>query len=220
MVNSISGKITYKDDTRVFLQTGPVELDIQISRNTSDDLPEPGSSVRIFVYLYHRDDQLKLFGFSEAAERDIFLDLLKVEGVGPRQAVKILSGIEVQRFIAALENEDLVLLSSIPGLGKKTAQKIILKLKGRLTLAAPSGISIEEDLTAALVGMGFDRRSAKTAVNGAVRSLRDNEMSGEELERELFKIALAELSGAQGGGTSFRRATRQTHRDSGGETGA
>jgi Holliday junction DNA helicase RuvA len=126
----------------------------------------------------------------------VFLDLLKVEGVGPRQALKILSGVEVGRFIDALEEEDLELLSTIPGVGKKTAQKIMLKLKGKLKISTPAGISLEEDIANALVGMGFDRRSARSAVGTAARNLREENLGSEDLERELFKNALSQLSAA------------------------
>jgi Holliday junction DNA helicase RuvA len=192
--NSLSGELTYKDEERVFLSSGAVEWEIHVSRNSSDDLPDVGKSCKIYVYLYHRDDQLRLYGFSEVLERDVFLDLLKVEGVGPRQALKILSGVEVVRFIEALEAEDPELLSAIPGVGRKTAQKIMLKLKGRLHVSTPAGISLEEDILNALVGMGFDRRSAKSAVGSAARSLRESDMSREDLEKELFKSALSQLS--------------------------
>jgi Holliday junction DNA helicase RuvA len=202
--NSISGEITYKDEERLFLSAGAVEWEIHISRSSSDDLPEVGQVARVYLYLYHRDDQMRLYGFSQSLERNVFLDLLKVEGVGPRQALKILSGVEVGRFIDALEGEDLELLSTIPGVGKKTAQKIMLKLKGKLKVATPAGISLEEDITNALVGMGFDRRNAKSAVGTASRTLRERELNSEELERELFKSALAQLSG--GGKRSTQRA--------------
>ncbi len=198
MFNSISGELTYKDDNRIFLQAGAVEWEIQVSRSTSDGLPEEGQTVKVYVYLYHRDDQMKLFGFSQVVERDVFLDLLKVEGVGPRQALKILSGTEVHRFIEALEGENLEILSAIPGVGKRTAQKIILKLKGKLSVSTPGGVSLEEDLVNALAGMGFDRRSASTAVTSALRALPDRDLDREELERELFKTALAQLSGQEG----------------------
>jgi Holliday junction DNA helicase RuvA len=193
--NSLRGRIAYKDDTRVMLQSGDVEWELSVSRGSADDLPEAGNEARLFVHLYHREDQLRLFGFSTAAEREVFLDLLKVEGVGPRQALKILSGIEVHRLVEALENEDLGLLATIPGVGAKTAQKILLKLKGRLSVAPPSGLSMEEDLVNALIGMGFERRSARNAIAGALRSLRERELPREELERELLKTALAQLSG-------------------------
>jgi Holliday junction DNA helicase RuvA len=195
MFNSISGEITYKDEERLFLSAGAVEWEIHISRSSSDDLPEEGQNTKVYVYLYHRDDQVRLYGFSQILEREVFLDLLKVEGVGPRQAIKILSGVEVGRFIDALEGEDLELLSTIPGVGKKTAQKIMLKLKGKLKVSTPAGISLEEDIINALVGMGFDRRSAKSAVASAARGLREQELGSEELERELFKSALSQLSG-------------------------
>jgi Holliday junction DNA helicase RuvA len=193
--NSLSGELTYKDEERVFLSSGAVEWEIHVSRNSSDDFPDVGNSCRVYVYLHHRDDQLRLYGFSEVLERDVFLDLLKVEGVGPRQALKILSGVKVGRFIDALEAEDLELLSGIPGVGRKTAQKIMLKLKGRLQVSTPAGISLEEDILNALVGMGFDRRSAKSAVGSAARGLRESDLAREDLERELFKNALSQLSG-------------------------
>jgi Holliday junction DNA helicase RuvA len=204
MFNSITGVINYKDEERLFLSVGAVEWEIHISRNSSDDLPAEGQKTKVYLYLYHRDDQLKLFGFSQATERDVFLDLLKVEGVGPRQALKILSGVEVGRFIDALDSEDLDLLSGIPGVGKKTAQKIMLKLKGKLSILTPAGISMEEDILNALVGMGFDRRSAKGAVSTASRTLRESDLDSEELERELFKTALSQLSGGSASGGGFQ----------------
>ncbi len=204
MFNSITGVITYKDEERVFLSAGAVEWEIHVSRSSSDDLPEEGQKTKVYVYLHHRDDQLKLFGFSQSTERDVFLDLLKVEGVGPRQSLKILSGVEVGRFIEALDSEDLDLLSGIPGVGKKTAQKIMLKLKGKLTVTTPAGISMEEDILNALVGLGFDRRSAKGAVNTASRTLRESDLDKEELERELFKTALSQLSGGSASGSGFQ----------------
>jgi Holliday junction DNA helicase RuvA len=218
MFNSISGEITFKDEERLFLYSGSVEWEIHISRSSSDDLPEVGREARVYVFLYHRDDQMRLYGFSQSLERDVFLDLLKVEGVGPRQALKILSGVEVGRFIDALEAEDLDLLSTIPGVGKKTAQKIMLKLKGRLKVSTPAGISLEEDITNALVGMGFDRRSARSAVSSAARILRDGELKAEELEKELFKSALSQLSGGSrpAAGGSVRSDADREQRGGGG----
>jgi Holliday junction DNA helicase RuvA len=202
MFNSLSGEITHKNEELLYLASGAVEWEIHISRNSSDDLPATGQRAKLFVYLYHRDDQLKLYGFSQSLEREVFLDLLKVEGVGPRQALKILSGIEVGRFVDALDAEDLDLLSAIPGVGKKTAQKIILKLKGKLKAATPTGVSLEEDIVNALVGMGFERRRARNAVGSVARSLGESTLNTEELERELFKSALSQLSGGSQGGES------------------
>jgi len=198
MFNSIAGQLTYKDETRLFLQTGGVEWEIQTTRTTCDALPEPGHPVRVFVYLYVREDQLRLYGFSTAAEREAFLDLVKVEGVGPKQAQKILSGIQVGELAEALEQENTGRLASIPGIGLKTAQKILLKLRGRLSFTPTPGLSLEEDLSAALVGMGFDRKAARAAVAAALRGTRDSGLPHEELERELLKRAIALLGGQEG----------------------
>ena len=222
MFNSINGEITFKDEERLFLCSGAVEWEMLISRTSCDDLPEVGQNAKVYVFLYHRDDQMRLYGFSQRLERDVFLDLLKVEGVGPRQALKILSGVQVGSFIEALEAEDLELLSTIPGIGRKTAQKIMLKLKGRLKVSTPAGISLEEDITNALVGMGFDRRSARSAVSSAARSLRDRQLSREELERELFKSAVSQLSGgsqsdAGAAGDAVQSAPEREEPSGGGE---
>jgi Holliday junction DNA helicase RuvA len=245
MFNSLCGTITYKDEGRVFLQSGDVEWEVLTSRTSSEDLPEVGARARVYVHLYHRDDQLRLYGFSQAGERDGFLDLLRVEGVGPRQALRILSGVEVHRLIEALDNEDLGFLSAIPGIGAKTAQKILLKLKGKMAAASPTGVSVEEDVINALVGMGFERKNARAAVSSAHRALKESAapdadlpagsgpgaagrgpiagrgsaagrrsaagiraggkggsgqgtLSREELERELFKLAIAQLAGPDG----------------------
>ncbi len=143
---------------------------------------------------------MRLYGFVDAAERSLFLDLQKVDGVGPRGAMKMLSGVDREQFVAALDREDVEALSGIPGIGKKTAQKIILTLKGKLTPSPDApGKSLEEDVAAALVGMGFDRKTARNAVVAAQRNLSGQELSGEELERELFRRAVA-IAGGEGAG--------------------
>jgi Holliday junction DNA helicase RuvA len=199
MFNALSGELSYKDETRVFLQTGGVEWEIHTTRISANALPEPGGAARLYVHLYVREDQLRLYGFATAAERAAFLDLLKVEGVGPKQAQKILSGIEVHQLAEALETENLDRLSSIPGIGPKTAQKILLKLRGKLSLTPAPGESLEEDLAGALAGMGFDRKAVRGAVATVMRGLRNSAMPREDLERELFKRALALLGGQEAG---------------------
>ena len=119
--------------------------------------------------------------------------------MGPRQAQKILSGIAVPALAEALEAENVDLLSSIPGIGQKTAQKILLKLRGKLSLAPAAGASLEEELASALTGMGFERKAARTAVAAAVRAFRDSALERVELERELFKRPIALLGGQEGG---------------------
>ena len=198
MFNSLTGEITFKGDERLCVSIGGVEWDLVASRKALERLPPVGQTTRIYTHLVHREDVMRLYGFCDEAERALFLDLLKVEGVGPRGALKMLSGVDREQFSQALDRDDLDALSAVPGVGKKTAQKIILTLKGKLTPIgdAPSR-SAEDDISDALVGMGFDRKIAKTAVASAVRALAGRNLKGEELERELFKVALS-FAGGEG----------------------
>jgi Holliday junction DNA helicase RuvA len=200
MLNSITGQISAKDNLAIYVLTHGLEFEILCSLISLANLPSPGQEGTVLVYVHHREDQLKLYGFASREERSLFLDLIKVEGIGPRQAMKILSGIEVPRLIEALETENLDALVMLPGLGKKSAQKIILKLKGKLSSIAPAGSSLEEDLIAALIGMGFERRRARQAVTVSVKELGEHTLPPAELERELFRKAL-KVIGSQEGGT-------------------
>jgi Holliday junction DNA helicase RuvA len=200
MFNSLTGEITSKSDERLCLQTAGIEWELIMSRRALDRLPPVGQVARVFTFLLHKEDSMRLYGFSDKAERSLFLDLQKVDGVGPRGALKILSGVDREQFTKALDNDDVEALSGVPGVGKKTAQKIILTLKGKLTPAVDQqGRSAEDDITTALVGMGFDRKTARMAVGAALKSLAGRTITGEELERELFRRAVA-IAGGEGAG--------------------
>ena len=196
MFNSLTGEITFKGDERLCLQVGGVEWELTVSRKAVDQLPAAGQVARVYTHLVHREDAMRLYGFADEAERALFLDLQKVDGVGPRGALKMLSGVDREAFAAALDRDDLDALSAVPGVGKKTAQKIILALKGKLTpVGDGKGRPVEEDITTALVGMGFDRKTARSAVAAALNALAGRKLSGEELERELLRQALSIASG-------------------------
>ncbi len=201
MFNSLRGEITAKADDRLCILTGGVEWELAVSRRAAERLPPVGQSARVFTYLLHREDTMRLYGFADLAERALFLDLQRVDGVGPRGAMKILSGIDREKLVEALDRDDVEQLSSLPGIGKKTAQKIILTLKGKLTPAEGSqGRSAEEDIAAALVGMGFDRKTAKAAVTAALKAIGSEGAAapkGEDLERELFRRAVAIAGGEE-----------------------
>jgi Holliday junction DNA helicase RuvA len=198
MYNSISGEVSYKDADKLCVLTGGVEWDLAITHKGSERFPAVGQPVRVYTHLVHREDAMKLYGFFDPAERALFLDLLKVDGVGPRGALKILSGIDREDFSRALDGEDIETLSSVPGIGRKTSQKIILALKGKLTPALSAAArNMELDIATALVGMGFDRRTAKEAAATALKALSGSEKKGEELERELFKRAVAVAGGTE-----------------------
>ncbi len=161
-----------------------------------------GGQARVYTWLYHREDQMRLFGFASPSERDIFIDLMKVEGIGPKQAIKILSSINSVELEKALEAEDLGRLEAAPGIGKKTAQKMILALKGKLTRdsdvtrtrrSAPRGS--HEDIIEALLGMGYDRTAASDAVLDAAAALGITATTADaETEKEIFRRAIVALS--------------------------
>jgi Holliday junction DNA helicase RuvA len=196
MFNSITGEITYKGTLKLNLLTNGIEWDITCTSQSLDNLPDIGQTAKIFIYLHHREDQLKLFGFSSQEERSLFLDLIKVGGLGPRLAIKILSSILVEDFIKAVENEDVETLSTVPGLGKKTSQKVILQLKGKLATLEhdPTVAGLERDITNALVGMGFDKRLCQQAVRETIILLKKENLSVQELEKQAFTRALNIIS--------------------------
>jgi|YNPMSStandDraft_1061717.scaffolds.fasta_scaffold02395_2 Holliday junction DNA helicase RuvA len=196
--NSIQGTLTGKGATKVFLENQGIEYELEVSFNTASALPELGSKVRLYTYLHHREEVMKLYGFLEEAERRLFLDLLKVEGIGPRQALRILSGTTVGAFLRILESEDVKALTRIPGLGMKTAQKVLLSLKGKISLEEEALPREERDLQVALVEMGFELSKASDALRRALKECREEGLSGEPLEREAFRRAIVLMSGTNG----------------------
>ena len=197
MLYSVTGRLTHKGLETVHVQVGGLELELSISARSLHALPAAGAEVKVYTFLYHRDDQMKLYGFASQAERTLFLDLLRVGGVGPRLVIRILSGIEAAELVQALETNDLPRLVQVPGLGNKTAQKMVLALQGKLSLppagtAASSGL--EEDITAALTGMGFGTREARAAVRGVIKELTGEGGAAGEREQEVLRRAVARLS--------------------------
>jgi Holliday junction DNA helicase RuvA len=195
MFNSIQGVITEKLSDTVRVLTGGVEWNISAPGTDIGRLPAPGEKGRVFVWLSHREDQMKLFGFADEKRRATFLELLKVEGIGPKGALKIMGGIDQDELERALETEDLSRLEAIPGLGKKTAQKMILALRGRLAAVKAAAETPYGELAEALADMGYDRRAALEALAKAEARLPGG-LSRDEKEKLLFKEAIVYLSGS------------------------
>jgi Holliday junction DNA helicase RuvA len=196
MFNSIRGIITEKFEDTLHILTGGVEWEIILPKSDAANLPAPGEEGRVFTWLYHREDQMRLFGFADEVRRETFLELNKVDGIGPRQAIKIMGGIGQEELQRALDTEDVGRLEAVPGLGKKTAQKMILTLKGKLASgsARPKIASPHGDLVTALTEMGYDQRSAAEALEKAEARLTEGLSSGDQ-EKFLFKQAILYLSG-------------------------
>ncbi len=199
MFNSLTGTVTGKFPQTLYLDTGGIEWDITVPDSSLDVFSPVGSRTRVFVWMYHREDAMKLFGFASAEDRSVFVDLMKVDGVGPKAAVKILSGITAREFAAILENEDMARLEKMPGVGKKTAQKMLLTLKGKLALSPADGLSPAaktsrwQDVIAALVNMGYDKKAAEEAVE-RIAAETDASLPDQEKETAVFRRAIVELS--------------------------
>jgi len=193
MFNSIRGTVTGKFADSVYILSGGIEWEISAPGTDIARLPPLGEEGRIFTWLYHREDQMKLYGFAAEERRATFLELLKVEGIGPKGALKILGGIGQEELENALENEDIARLEAVPGLGKKTAQKMILALKGKLTAVKAAPETPYADLVEALAGMGYDRRAAADALARADKAI-GSQVKDAEREKLLFKEAIVYLS--------------------------
>jgi len=195
MLRSITGEITEKGHDHLCLLTpSGMEWDITVDSRCASQLPPVGDTIRVPVYLHHREDTMQLFGFSGEKERHLFLDLLKVSGIGPRQAIKILSGMPADDFIRYLEEGDVNRLSGIPGLGKTTAGKVILALKGKLSLPGGETTGGSTELVKALIEMGFDKKKAEGAVDKASREISQMSLSEADREKEILKMAIVRLS--------------------------
>ncbi|NLJ46716.1 MAG: Holliday junction branch migration protein RuvA [Treponema sp.] len=193
MFNSLRGTITEKRFDTLRVENNGLEWEFSVPARSIDEFGSPGATTRVYIHLLHREDQMRLFGFPTERERGLFQELLKVEGIGPRQAVKILSGISPDDLEAALDSENLARLQQVPGLGAKTAQKLVFALKGKLPGTAPlSSRGPWADVAQALADMGYDRKRADEAISRLAGELGD--FTGPEAEQELFRRAIRELS--------------------------
>jgi Holliday junction DNA helicase RuvA len=192
MFNSLSGIITYKRGSDIRLKTGGIEWELCVPATDVGVLPEENEEGRVLTWMLHREDQMKLFGFASEARRETFLELLKVEGIGAKGAIKIMGGITQDDLERALETDDLARLEAVPGLGKKTAQKMLLAMKGKLVRRDDKPDTPYADIAAALSDMGYDRKNIHAALIRA-----NDALTGKEKDRdaEVFRLAISHLAG-------------------------
>lgn len=196
MFNSIKGVVSSKGPDYIRLENSGIEWEIKTTAASLSKFPVKGNEAKAYVYLHHKEDQMILFGFSSIDERSLFFDLISVSGVGPKGALKILSGVPVASFIEYLENEDITALSSIPGLGKKTAQKIVLQLKGKLKIDIDNdvGKTADSEIIDSLTSMGFDRKLVKKAVTQILKNDKVRKLTDEKRDQEIIRQAIISLS--------------------------
>ena len=200
MFNSLSGTLTYKGIDNIYLLNScGIEWDITVSAKTIQALPPVGDECQVYTYYLHTENMVKLFGFFSKEERTFFLELNNVNGIGPKQAMKMLSSISAKQMAEALDKNDVALLSGIPGVGKKTAQKLMLAMRGKLVMddelvAAPAGNPKFADIVNALSDMGFEYKKALKAVEEVAKNSDIMNMKEDEREKEIFKRAIVLLS--------------------------
>ena len=196
MITSLKGTLTEISPTNITINVGGIGYEILIPLSTFDKLPKVDSECRILTYLHVREDILQLYGFKTHEERDLFKLLIGISGIGPKMGLTILSGMTTETLKNAIATEDTELLSKTPGIGKKTAQRMIVELKeriGGITIKTTKPIPKEEEILLkdgirALVNLGYKQLPAQSALEKALAEAKDKI----ELE-ELLKKALKYL---------------------------
>ncbi len=186
MIAHLSGTLLAKQATSVIVDVAGVGYDVAIPLSTFYELEELGSLVQLRIYTHVREDALQLYGFKTSRERELFLQLISVSGVGPGLAIKLLSGMNADEMIAAIHTNNLARLVSIPGVGRKTAERLVVDLRDKIATlssreleeefaakaaaggASTSPDSIHSDALSALPNLGYQKSAAEKAVKNAI----------------------------------------------------
>ena len=170
MIGRLSGKLLAKQPPQILIDVAGVGYEVDVPMSTFCKLPAEGESVTLLTHFVVREDALLLYGFATTAEREAFRALIRISGVGPRIALALLSGLTVDQLAQAVESGEAGLLTRVPGIGKKTAERLLLELKGKLAGAAFAGASsapassAARDILSALVALGYSEREASATV--------------------------------------------------------
>ena len=175
MIAHLRGKLIAKHPNQAIVEAGGVGYDVTISVPTFSDLGSIGNDVALHVHTHVREDAIALFGFVHPEEKQLFEKLLSVSGIGPKLAITILSGMAATEMVGAIRSNDVAKLTKIPGIGKKTAERMVLELRDKLKdfglePAAPPTSPLEEDVLSALTNLGYQRPLAEKAVATVMRN--------------------------------------------------
>ena len=192
MIAYLRGRIFEKHPNRLILESAGVGYDVVISVATFSGLPAEGADAALFIYTHVREDIIALYGFLRRDEKQLFERLIGVSGIGPKLAITVLSGMAADALVTALRDNNITALTRIPGVGKKTAERMVLELRDKLggleaALAAPSASRIEEDVISALVNLGYQRPAAEQAAKRAVEQS-EKTASFEDLFRQTMGL--------------------------------
>ena len=195
MIAHLRGTLLSKHPNQAIVETAGVGYDVTISVPTFSDLPATGAEVTLHIHTHVREDIIALYGFRRPSEKLLFEKLITVSGIGPKLAITILSGMAADEMVRAIRSNDVARLTRIPGIGKKTAERMVLELRDKLpepgpvaSPAAPVLNEIEEDVLSALVNLGYQRAAAEKALSGALKNGNAGSFDA------MFRDALAALS--------------------------
>jgi holliday junction DNA helicase RuvA len=194
MIAHLRGRVLSKTPQSVVVETSGVGYEVTISIPTFTALPAEGNEVSLLIHTHVREDALALFGFMSSTEKRLFEKLLGISGIGPKLAVTVLSGLPPERLVAAIHGQDHATLTRIPGVGKKTAERIVLELKDKLQELAPAPIAgiatpVSEDVLSALVNLGYQRAAAQKGIEAAVA--RDSDVARDF--ESLFRASMSAM---------------------------
>jgi len=193
MIAHLRGRLITKHPNQAIVEAGGVGYDVTITVPTFSDLPAAGSEVALHIHTHVREDALALYGFLRAEEKQLFEKLITVSGIGPKLAITILSGMPTADMVGAIRSNDFARLTKIPGVGRKTAERMCVELRDKLEgFGAPQPVAahsaVEEDVISALTNLGYQRGLAEKAVERGIQS------AGRESFDAIFRAALAQLS--------------------------
>ena len=192
MIAHLRGRLFSKQPNQAIVECGGIGYDVTISVPTFSALPAEGAEVSLVIYTHVREDQISLFGFSEAIEKKLFEKLIAVSGIGPKLAITVLSGLPAEKLVGAIRGGDHATLTRIPGIGKKTAERVVLELKDKLDEmgAGPAASvgAIGDDVLSAMVNLGYPRATAQKAIEAAMEK---SDGSGDF--EQLFRAAIAAI---------------------------
>ncbi len=193
MIAHLRGHLVAKHPNQAIVDCAGVGYDVAISVPTFSDLPTVGAEVSLFIHTHVREDALALYGFLRAEEKQLFERLISVSGIGPKLAITILSGMPAEEMVSAIRGNDVSKLTRIPGIGKKTAERMVLELRDKLDAFAAAPVRaaspVEDDVLSALLNLGYQRPAAEKAVAAAAGA------NGKSASFEtLFKQALSAIN--------------------------
>ncbi|HEC12232.1 MAG TPA: Holliday junction branch migration protein RuvA [Acidiferrobacteraceae bacterium] len=193
MIGQLRGTLLVKQPPLLMLEVSGVGYELEAPMTTFYDLPDSGSQVTLHTHLVVRDDAHLLYGFSRRPQRELFRSLLRVNGIGPRVALAILSGLSTEEFAACVTNEDVARLTQVPGIGRKTAERLIVEMRDRVLPQSSEGVSVAGQSAAtldpaaeavrALIALGYKPQEASRAVRAADAK----EGTSEEIIRQALK---------------------------------